>query len=255
MTPTERIKRSILNGTVSHAYIFEGSRISGREDAALSFLRALSGRMELENDPDFYEVRAEQGKGRTVKSIKDQDMEELQARLNMKPQGDRNLALIRDADTMTVRAQNRFLKTLEEPQKGTVIILLSENTENLLETIRSRCVIYRFYDGKKSDTVSFDEMNELLETVIRKGSFHQIRQAVSGKIRGREDAMCFLDLLENKLRNIMVGEDTDTEYMDRKSAIKAIELTEQTARDIRGNAVPAYAVKGLALKIQENSRW
>ena len=53
----------------------------------------------------------------------------------------------------------------------------------------------------------------------------------------------------------MVGEDADTEYMDRKSAIKAIELTEQTARDIRGNAVPAYAVKGLALKIQENSRW
>ena len=41
MTPAERIKRSILSGTVSHAYIFEGSRISGREDAALSFLRAL----------------------------------------------------------------------------------------------------------------------------------------------------------------------------------------------------------------------
>ncbi|MBR5739833.1 MAG: hypothetical protein IKX81_00920 [Firmicutes bacterium] len=255
MTPYERIKRSILNGTVSHAYIFEGSRLSGREDAALSFLRALSGRTDLENNPDFYEVSAEQSKGRTVKSIKDQDMEELQARLAMKPQGDRNLALIRDADTMTVRAQNRFLKTLEEPQKGTVIILLSENTENLLETIRSRCVIYRFYDGRKSDTVSFDDMNGLLEKVIRRGSFHEIRQAVSKEIRGREDAMCFLDLLENKLRNIMVGEDADSQYMNRQSAIKAIELTEQTARDIRGNAVPTYAVKALALKIQENSKW
>ena len=255
MTPAERIKRSILSGTVSHAYIFEGSRISVREDAALCFLRALSGRMDLEKDPDFYEVRAEQGKGRTVKSIKDQDMEELQARLAMKPQGDRNMALIRDADTMTVRAQNRFLKTLEEPQKGTVIILLSENTENLLETIRSRCVIYRFYDDRKSETVSFDDMNGLLEKVIRRGSFHEIRQAVSKEIRGREDAMCFLDLLENKLRNIMVGEDSDSQYMNRQSAIRAIELTEQTARDIRGNAVPTYAVKALALKIQENSRW
>ena len=58
-------------------------------------------------------------------------------------EGGRNIAILEDADTMTVRAQNRFLKTLEEPQPGTVIMLLSENSRMLLPTIRSRCVRVR----------------------------------------------------------------------------------------------------------------
>ena len=37
--------------------------------------------------------------------------------------------VVEDSDAMTVRAQNRFLKTLEEPPEGAVIILLSENME------------------------------------------------------------------------------------------------------------------------------
>jgi DNA polymerase III delta prime subunit len=144
VSPEEKIRKTIETGNVSHAYIFEGSRISGKETAAKSFIAAVKGIKDLDSDPDHYVVRAEAGQGRTVRSVKDADMEKLQADLKMKPQGDRNSAIIYDADTMTVKAQNRFLKTLEEPARGTIIVLLSENTENLLETIRSRCVIYRF---------------------------------------------------------------------------------------------------------------
>ena len=55
----------------------------------------------------------------------------LQERLSKKPYyGDRNIAIIKDADTMTAKAQNRLLKTLEEPHPGTVIILLSKNILN-----------------------------------------------------------------------------------------------------------------------------
>ena len=64
--------------------------------------------------------------------------------------GDRNIAVIKDADTLTVRAQNRLLKTLEEPFEGTVIMLLSENRENLLDTIKSRCIMYRLEDTEKA---------------------------------------------------------------------------------------------------------
>ena len=124
MSPEEKIRKTIETGNISHAYIFEGSRISGKEAAAVSFLMAINGGKNLEADPDHYEVRAEAGQGRTVKSVKDADLEKLQADLKMKPQGERNTALIYDADTMTPRAQNRFLKTLEEPTPGTVIVLL-----------------------------------------------------------------------------------------------------------------------------------
>lgn len=57
---------------------------------------------------------------------------------------------------MTVEAQNAFLKTIEEPPKGIFIFLLCEKLEGLLDTIKSRCGIYKLYHlGKK-------EMEEFL---------------------------------------------------------------------------------------------
>ncbi len=250
MSPEDKIRRSIESGNISHAYIFEGSTLSGKDVIAQNFLRSISGVQNLEICPDYYEVRAEAEKGRTVRSIKDGDLEELQANLKMKPQGDRNMALIFDADTMTVRAQNRFLKTLEEPTPGTVIILLSENTENLLETIRSRCVIYRFYD-KVSGTAADESYTELADAIIAEDSFHNIKKILSKAIRTRDDAYEFLDVLETRLGDIMTGRETSP-VMTKDEAIRAIEKTEETRRALYGNAIVGYAVKGLVLKIQEN---
>ena len=44
---------------------------------------------------------------------------------------------------MTVQAQNALLKTIEEPPKYAVILLLTENAELLLPTINSRCVMLK----------------------------------------------------------------------------------------------------------------
>ena len=48
--------------------------------------------------------------------------------------------IVPDADMMSVQAQNALLKTIEEPPAYAVILLLTENAEILLPTIRSRCV-------------------------------------------------------------------------------------------------------------------
>jgi DNA polymerase-3 subunit delta' len=45
---------------------------------------------------------------------------------------------------MTAQAQNAFLKTLEEPPSFAVFILIIEDEENLLQTVRSRCITVRF---------------------------------------------------------------------------------------------------------------
>ncbi len=45
---------------------------------------------------------------------------------------------------MTVEAQNALLKTLEEPPNYAIIILVTNNKESLLETIKSRCDIIKF---------------------------------------------------------------------------------------------------------------
>ena len=252
MSPEEKIRKTIETGNISHAYIFEGSRISGKEAAAVSFLTSINGGSNLQADPDHYEVRAEAGQGRTVKSIKDADLEKLQADLKMKPQGERNTALIYDADTMTPRAQNRFLKTLEEPTPGTVIVLLSENTENLLETIRSRCIIYRFNSDSENPAEADGETKELLDSLLNGKSFHEVKGRLNKAVKTREDAYLFLDILESRLRDIMTGRDSLRTSMGKDEAIRNIEITEDTRRALNGNAVVGYAMKRLILKIQEN---
>ena len=252
MSPEEKIKRSIATGRISHAYIFEGSSISNKTEVARSFLKAVSGVSNLETCPDYYEVRAVAEKGRSVRSIKDQELEELQSNLKMKPQGERNIALIYDADLMTVRAQNRFLKTLEEPTPGTVMILLSENTENLLETIRSRCVIYRFYDSASEIEESDSELEEMAIDLVSSDTFHDAKKSLAGTVKTREDAYRFLDILQLKYRDIMTGKDRRYGSVSRDEAIRIIEEIESTRRALNSNAIVGYAVKHLVLKIQEN---
>lgn len=48
------------------------------------------------------------------------------------------IIIVDQADTMTIEAQNALLKTLEEPPEGTVIILLGNNSQALIPTVRSR---------------------------------------------------------------------------------------------------------------------
>ena len=52
--------------------------------------------------------------------------------------------VIRQAELMTAAAQNALLKTLEEPAGRTLIILLSDDPDGLLPTVRSRCQVVRF---------------------------------------------------------------------------------------------------------------
>lgn len=93
------------------------------------------------NHPDIIHVGLglrDDGKQRT-EIIVDQ-VRSLSARLAMSTQlGGLQLALIDPADALNVNAANALLKTLEEPSRATVIILLSDNPARLPATIRSRC--------------------------------------------------------------------------------------------------------------------
>ena len=49
---------------------------------------------------------------------------------------------MRDFDEATLKAMNAMLKILEEPPKYAIIILIVKNSESLIETIRSRCLLF-----------------------------------------------------------------------------------------------------------------
>jgi DNA polymerase-3 subunit delta' len=60
-------------------------------------------------------------------------------------EGRKKVAIVDDADTMNINAANAFLKTLEEPPRNSLVILVSSNPDGLPDTIRSRCIAIRFY--------------------------------------------------------------------------------------------------------------
>jgi DNA polymerase-3 subunit delta' len=56
-------------------------------------------------------------------------------------EGGWRVVLVRDAERMTDEAQNALLKTLEEPGRSTLLVLVTARPESLLPTTRSRCVV------------------------------------------------------------------------------------------------------------------
>lgn len=77
--------------------------------------------------------------------IRVDDAQEILKSLSLKSyEGGYKVMIIWMADKMNVAASNKLLKLLEEPQDKTLFILISENEEDILQTIRSRCQVLQF---------------------------------------------------------------------------------------------------------------
>ncbi len=68
--------------------------------------------------------------------------------------GGSRVAIIDCADDMNINAANALLKTLEEPPKNTVFLIISHNPQSLLPTIKSRCRELRLSSLSESDLIS-----------------------------------------------------------------------------------------------------
>lgn len=262
---SEVVSRAIRHGAVSHAYIIEGDHTTDKFGFAVAFAKALlcaeapgegcdqcltCRKIDSGNYEDLYVLRPEASRAGGTLSLRDQAAEALQERLRLKPTGgDRNIAIVEGADLMTARAQNRFLKTLEEPADGTVILLLSENTENLLPTIRSRCIVLRVGASGASGTSEMGECaEEILGMVSRRAFFFDIQKTLEKQVKDRQSANAFLDALERALSQAM--RDGGTSF-SRGAIAEAISLVEHARMDIRRNVNQKYAIRSLILKLEE----
>ena len=154
------IQNAMSHNKISHAYILNGQRGSGKKLLANLFAMTLqceSGESEpcMEcrscaqakegNQPDIITVKHEKPTTISVDDIRSQ----LNGDIMIKPYSSRyKIYIIPEADYMTAQAQNALLKTLEEPPEYAVIFLLTENADSLLATIRSRCVILKLRNIK-----------------------------------------------------------------------------------------------------------
>ena len=144
---------AISTGKISHAYIINGERFSGKEFIARIFAMTLqceeggtepcqqchSCKQALSNNqPDIIYVTHEKPGSIGVDDIRKQ----INGDIAIKPYNSPyKVYIVSEAEKMTVQAQNALLKTLEEPPAYAVILLLTTNVNSLLQTILSRCVI------------------------------------------------------------------------------------------------------------------
>lgn len=92
------------------------------------------------------------------------------------------VGVIMDADRMQASAANAFLKTLEEPPKGSLLILLTQSPERLLPTILSRCVNISLMSSH-AERVKLEGEQELLTALIRVGKqgFNSVSKSLTIK--------------------------------------------------------------------------
>jgi len=150
----KNLRNAIIKQKISHAYIFDGEKGLGKKTISKTFAKTLLClenkdtpcnkcssciKFDVDNNPDIIYIKSDK-KSISIETIRD----EINNEVIIRPYQYRyKIFIIEDADTMTIQAQNALLKTIEEPPKYAIFLLLSNNYNNFLVTILSRCIILK----------------------------------------------------------------------------------------------------------------
>jgi len=148
------LEKSYKSGKLSHAYLFEGPDHIGKKTLAIEFSSLLLNdkSSNVENNVDFIILSPDEDK----KQIIIEQIRNLEKKLSLYPFSAKyKVVIIEQAEKMTKSAANALLKTLEEPSKTTILILLTSNSKNILDTIKSRCQIMKFLPVKRATLEDF----------------------------------------------------------------------------------------------------
>jgi DNA polymerase-3 subunit delta' len=133
------------------------------------------------NEFNIFEINREEDK----KSIGIKELKSISEWIFTKVDGIKTL-IINSADSITSEGQNSLLKILEEPSEDSIMILVVNNLDNLLETIRSRCDVLYIGDLKSNTT---DEIKSFIQ------SSYSNREKFLEKLDGFENTAKFLEEL------------------------------------------------------------
>jgi len=150
------LQLSLSKGRLPNSLLFFGPSGTGKLKTALTLAKALNCERRQDDSCDLCEscLRAERGQHPNIRLVvreknreqivKDQ-VEEINYLSNLRPwnQG-RMVFIIDEAEKMNETVANSLLKTLEEPHPFVYFILITEDLQLILPTMRSRCQVMRF---------------------------------------------------------------------------------------------------------------
>jgi DNA polymerase-3 subunit delta' len=172
-TALEYLQRAHEQDRLAHAYLITGPPGSGKHLLAADLASLVNGTPATDvfsaKAREIFVARPE-SKSRRIVIEQIRDLEHaLQMRaLNAR----RKVAIIADADRLQSQAANAFLKTLEEPPKDSLLLLLSALPEALPETILSRCIAIPIApNGKRESRDEEEKLVKLLQQTSRQHSW------------------------------------------------------------------------------------
>jgi DNA polymerase-3 subunit delta' len=168
-TALDFLRRAYEQNRLAHAYLITGPPSSGKQVLAAELASLVNGTPTQ----DVFTARAREifiarpeSKSRRIVTAQ---IRALERALQMRAvNGRRKVAIIFDADRLQSEAANAFLKTLEEPPKDSLLLLLSAVPEALSETILSRCIaIALASDGPIRGKTEEEKLVKLLQQAAR----------------------------------------------------------------------------------------
>ncbi len=148
--------RSLERGSLAHAYLITGEAGMGKKTLARLIAEKMvgdqRGLVAREEHPDVLWLRPEEeGKQIPVKAVRD-----FRAEAYVYPnQSPKKVMIIEHCDQLNAFGQNAILKVLEEPPSYACFLLLAEDREVMLPTIRSRCVHIEMQPVNEQEGVAF----------------------------------------------------------------------------------------------------
>jgi DNA polymerase III subunit gamma/tau len=198
------LRNAVEGGKVHHAYLFVGSRGTGKTSMAKILARSLNcerggptvtpcGECEscvtIAAGTSMDVIEMDAASNRSVDDVRD-----LRERVAYAPSGGRwKVYILDEAHMLTKEAWNAFLKTLEEPPPNTVFVLATTESHKVMATIADRCQRFDF------QRPSLEQISEVLNRVaaaesigVDDGAVAMIARSAQGSFR---DALGTLDQL------------------------------------------------------------
>lgn len=256
-----RMQEVVASDTVSHAYIVEGPLPQERLQFAKSFAKGIlcpkrtgdncgecpiCDKIDHGNHEDLVFVEREDGK----MSLGIDMIRKMQTRIGVKPNGPRYIVIIEEGDLLTEIAQNSLLKTLEEPPAGAVLMLLTENTENFLPTIRSRCVYCRIEGAEEIREESlYQQADELIAMAAGGAPYYRMKKMLGGAASGKEEAIRLIDCMEERYRRQLLSRDEKGIPCSAERISVCVDALEKARRQLTSGMTTSYVMRRLLLII------
>ena len=192
------LKNAIDKNQISHAYLFYGSRGTGKTSIAKIFANEVNGNeIYQKENVDIIEIDAASNNG--VDEVRD-----IKEAIKFLPtEGKYKVYIVDEVHMLTTAAFNALLKTLEEPPAHVIFILATTEIHKIPATILSRCQRFEFKNLSQEqliDRLRYIAKEENL--VIEDEAIEKIATLAKGGLR---DAISILDQVSNYSEQITLG--------------------------------------------------